>query len=648
MTAGRLRPFMKSILFAGYIAGICAIAALAAHASDRGIIQMVIPTPDPANAGQDVTFQVIAVNSGSTSWQEKSYTLQIEIYDMDGFYLTRSGLFYGQSEFSAGSKKLFYLAFKIPVGYRGFYKYKIILNKDGRRITESPYNILQVLSIPALEPERKPSVEISGNATVSYTQYSDNQWANFYGLTNLNLIGRLLDRTFLFNSYTYHDPGHRTVLDTILLNMYGSHVNFSLGDAMPEFTALTLTSQVTRGAAFYVETERYRARAAAGQTVSPEKGDETSNGVFARYLYGSMAGIKLPINITVDGSYVASQDHESSLSLAEGMWGPTLVPVKNDVWASRISVNPVEPLSVRGEFARSRYWEDTYDAPNDMTGDSAWHTEAEISAGNLLLKGTWKRIEPFFYSLGSPQVNNDTIAYDCIGTFSYGTFRSLILGYDYSRSNLDNDPEKTTTEQKILSAGGTWSYGKLPDISVYYTHNSVLGVPVESLDNRAETYSVSASKRLGFATIACAGQYSHFYDRTGVSHNLDTYGSHASLSVNPFSRIYINAGWSYSWTEDLRDFSTDTTDTYSSNINWQIIRNALTLIARGMYIRRRDNDIDIPALTRTVNAGLELSTQITALINLTAGYSIDTQEDRIDSGENYRTHGILSRLTMTF
>ena len=66
--------------------------------ADLANLQLVVASPDPVQAGTDVTFQVIVVNAGNAVWEGKSYMVEAELYGLKKEYLLKSDRVFGKTK----------------------------------------------------------------------------------------------------------------------------------------------------------------------------------------------------------------------------------------------------------------------------------------------------------------------------------------------------------------------------------------------------------------------------------------------------------------------------------------------------------------------------------------------------------------------
>ena len=75
---------------AALLAAALAVLPGRAWAIDAASLQFTVPAPDPAQAGDMVSFQVMAVNAGTNQWNAGSYYWVAEVYDLEYHMIART------------------------------------------------------------------------------------------------------------------------------------------------------------------------------------------------------------------------------------------------------------------------------------------------------------------------------------------------------------------------------------------------------------------------------------------------------------------------------------------------------------------------------------------------------------------------------
>lgn len=466
-----------------------------------GKVQLAVPSPYPVKAGEKLTFQIILVNTGTEKWIVGEYSLRAEIYDAEKNYLTKTDSVRGKVEVEAGGTVSLYIPFQVPGNYSGTYYWRIFLTYSKEIILSSDYYDFSVVPITVV-PRAPSPFKVGGNFIASYENSSREEWKDYTGNMSLNLIGQFFDRAFSLNVYTYHTIDNTFDLDTILFNYYSSLFNLSAGDIMPSFSSLTLYGLGALGGAIVNETGRFSTSIVIARSEEAVEGSSSTNGTFSRYVYGIQEKVKLRQNFSINTSYVLNDDNEKSLEEDKDEWGPSLTPVKNGVAGIGINWEPSGGIELNGEYAYSDYWEDTKYSPEEKVKDYGFKFESSIEREKFAFDATYERIEPGFFSLASPEVTNDRAGYELAAGYQGLGFANLSLGFNEYRDNLAQDPSEVTSTQSILTGAVDFDMGKLPEISIGYSLNGMLGKPRSALENNTQTFSLGLSHSQGNLSLS--------------------------------------------------------------------------------------------------------------------------------------------------
>lgn len=598
-------------------------------------------------AGEKLTLQVILVNTGTEEWIPGEYSLRAEIYDAGMNYLAKTDSIKGKVEVNAGGTVSLYIPFQVPENYSGTYYWRIFLSYLKETIFSSEYYDFSVMPI-GVAPLAPAPFKIGGNFITSYENSSREDWEDYTGNVSLNLIGRFFDRAFSLNVYTYHTVEDKFDLDTILFNYYGPLFTLSAGDIMPTFSQLTLYGLGSRGGSIITQ-GRFSTGLVIALSEEAVEGTTSTNGTFSRYVYGVQEKVELPLNFTLNTSYVFNDDNEKSLDYEEGEWGPTLTPAKNGVLGAGIDwESSGGGIELGGEYAYSNYWEDTKNYPQEKVGDYGIRFESSIEMKKLSFGAAYQRVEPDFFSLASPEVANDRAGYELLTDYAGLDFAELSLEFNDYRDNLAEDPSEVTSDQSIITGAIVFDIGNLPDTTVGYSLNRTLGDPRSALENETQTFSLGISQSLGGLSISSSGQLSDFRDKTDSSNDLSTLTGSFYLTSSLTQSLSITSGLTLTRTKDLDDESIDNSQSYSFSLNWGVIPQRFTIATWGTLVFAKSNDASAPKENLTTDASLEFSYAFRTGLTLTLGYELDVYRDEEEPSSNYESHGFVTRLSFSF
>jgi len=611
-------------------------------AGDAGRIQLSVGTPDPVKAGEHINFQIIVANTGDIVWEKGRYGVQVFIFDKQENYLTKTKPVMGENQIQPGSTCILYLPFKIPTVYQGGYLYRVIIANNGKRLLLSDYFSFQVTPVLPTRVRERP-FQLGGNATLSYSNDSEEDWEDYTANFSLNLISRVFERSLIFNSYSTYTPDDKYEQDTILLNYYGRIVDLSIGDILPSFSSIVLDGSGVRGLWVDASYRSLGGNAIVCQSQESEEPTEDTSGIFAQYLLGGQASFKLPLSIEVKSSYLFGYDDEDSIDNTDN----ELTPQENRVIGGSLEWELMRDLELEGEYAKSWYIEDAREeGSREEVDDEAWKIELSREFDNLSLTGSLWRTSPDYVSLGSPSTTEDESGFNADVLYDAFAWNSISGSYEQYRDNLENDPSQGTTTIKDFMGSTSISYFDWSSLSLGYSLNKMLGDPRETVDNYTENYSLSLSNTIGEQTISLGWQGSLFKDKTRTSQDLKTRTGNISLDLIFWELLSINIGSTLSWICDLGGGSEDKSSSYSFAGSWRVIPDLLTTSFWTTYSKGKDTigEVDNGSLDTSV----EVTCYLTSDLSLSLGGEWNEYRDSIDEENNCQISGATFRAGMSF
>ncbi|MDO8734143.1 MAG: hypothetical protein Q7K21_03175 [Elusimicrobiota bacterium] len=616
------------------------------YAAPSGNIQLSIASPDPATAGEKITFQVIALNTGSEKWLSDDYYLEAEIYDAQKNYIKKTGKMKGKNDVNTGETSLAYLPFTVPSSFSGEYFYKITLTLKEQRIIVSEYIPFTIVELTRpLQPEKK--VTVGGNAILSWKQSQkkydvQGSSSDYNGSVNLNLVGNIYQTPVSLNVYALSTKEDQFDLDNFLLNYYGQKIQVAFGDIQPSYNSLTLYGAGIRGLNATGTTEKFSASVVGAQSAEKQEGTAIANGIYERYLYGGKINQGFTEMNTVLGvSYIESKDAENSIDSP----GTTL-PVKNTVIGGDAYFEPVDFLGIKGDYGQSTYWEDVSSGSVKDSGIRA--TVSSVNIKNFSFTGIYSKIEPDFNSLGAPTSTKDKESYELSTGYSLERSGSLSVYFNNYHDNLNKNPSNTTTTQNIGSVSLASGIPKYPVLTLGYSMNIARGDPIDALNNETKTPSVGISHTIRSTTVSLNGQQSKFKDKTGVSSDLKTDTGNLGLSTRIGENISISGGATLSKTLNIASSTETTTGSYSLNINYlNIIKDKLSAATWGSYTTSLDNPAETTDNINTTGT-VELTYNLRQNLSATIGYTMNDYKDDITAANTYKENSGNVRLSMSF
>jgi hypothetical protein len=635
MRAGRLRAVGVFLL---------ASLAAAARAADTGQFQLIIAAPDPVVAGERMQFQAIAVNQGTEVWRSRKYHLQVEVYDAERNYLAQTDKFRGTQNVNPGETFVASVAFDVPVNYSGKYLYRAFLVNQDQRIIEGDYRPFVVREKPLSLP-KPPPVALGGNVVASYK--NDSGPDDYVGNLSVNLVGRLKERSFLFNTYTFHGPDDAIDVYTVLLNYYGPNVTAGLGDVSPTFSPLSVYGQGMRGALAESRVDwgsvGWGMSLVGARTAESEEGTSTTDGIFRRMLYGAKNEVYLPGRVTVRANYVNSFDVEDSLVTP----GPTLKPVDSRVAGGGATWELVPGVKLEGDYQSSAFEADRLSTAAAVT-DGAWRGALSMDLGRFTFNGYMQRTGTDFVALGAPNATRDRLTYDGGLTLSPWSWASLYGTFNRYRDNLDDDPAKVTTTQQIANGGLNFSLPTYTGFNVGYSLNTAVGEPRTAQDNETATVSLGMSQSWKGQGLAFTLQKSDFKDKTKSTNDLvtDTVGSSLNLAVG--GRVTASLGATLSDTTDQVDKSVQETQSLSASMNVDVVRSRLFMQLWGTLTSSEDDDVVNKSDREDTSLNVEFTWQASSKTAVTLGAFRNETKDAITPATDETANGGNARISYSF
>ncbi|MFH1282617.1 MAG: hypothetical protein ABII27_03025 [bacterium] len=592
-----------------------------AFAGDSGRIQLSIPSPDPTLAGEKMTFQVIAVNTGTEKWLKKQYFIEVEIYDVNKGYVLKSNPLRGGVDVNPSSNILAYLPVVIPNYFAGLYYYKVFLTHNKARLAHTDYIPFNVNPLP-ISPPKIPKFKVGGNMAVSYESNDSNDWNDYTANVSLNLIGRVMDRSFLFNMYTISDQNDGLDIYTILFSFYGTNTTINAGDIQPEFSTLSLYGAGMKGAELLYNYGKFTTDIISARITDSEEGSGETDGIYRRMLYGVRQGMDLPFNINAGVNYVRSEDAESSLDVT----GPTLTPEENSVAGGDVTFQLMQGVKLKGDFQSSKYFANTK-STNSALSDSAYRVNLEIEYPRVLINTYFENINPEFYAFGVPDADNDRQTYDAYGESDLFDFLNLSLGFNQYHNNLENTEEYTTT-QKTSNGGLVFTFPWNGGASVNYSKSEAFADDSTLLDNSSLSMTYGANQSFLGQSVSAYLQSTEFEDMTDSSDDLETQTIGTTLNLNFKDIVTASLGVSLTEITDIVQNTVEDTNSFSVSLSYIVLKDKLSSQLWGYLTTDADDTETINTSEQKIN--LEFTYQLNPQTAVTLGGGQLDYKDEIE------------------
>jgi len=609
-------------------------------------IQLAVAAPDPAKAGESVTFQVIILNKEAATWKQKDVNCLIELFDSEGKYLQKTPAQNISADIAPGGATLLLITYRIPFSYMGRCRYRVMLYRKGQNILTSDFYDFNVKAAVVKKKPLKP-VFLNGNVSLSY---KNSQRSDYQGSLAANLLGKVYGRTLIFNSNAYSTKDERFDMDMFFLSLFTDRYNLSAGDVMPDFSPLSLFSLTGRGANLDYRTAHCDFSGCYIRTQAPSEGAVDTNGVYARYTGGMSAKVKLPAAFGLKLSGVTTYDSESSISSP----GPSNQTAENTVLSSELQWSCAF-LNIKGEYAQSERQENVYASQKYETGAStpgtAYRFEMRIYRRTFDILSRYQRIEPDFLNLSSPGIYPDRAGTETSLNYYPIALLRLNCSYQTTGDNLDNDPDVVTVNQDVLQGGVQLMPKGLPGINVSYSLNKVEGSSITVLNNETKGFSGGFNYCFKSQVLSASFSSSQFrnYTSTATGQDLDTGGISLTYSGKIISAVSVDIGYSANNTKNLYDSSEDEITSLSLSSNISVTRDLGFFIFGSLTSREKLPTLfsteDI--LTDTTNYSAEVTYKVKKNLSLTGGYTFEGNKTK-DNSDDYDSSGVLFRLYYSF
>lgn len=624
-----------------------AARARSACALDAASLQFTVPAPDPVQAGDVVSLQALAVNTGTSQWAPGTYYWVGEVYDLDYHLIARTDQVSPRDAVPAGGVASISLPFHVPDTMYGRRLYRVFLVKDTKTLLESEYKGFSIIEKPIPPPPEVVEYHMEGNVTVSLKDSSRGAWKNANGATTFNTVGKVGASSYLVNLYILHHPGNVFDPSIITANYYAPWGTIYGGDISPTLGPLAVSGQGMRGAMLEQKRGVLDWDLLGGQTVGSQAGTQTTNGRFARSLYAAKIGLTPVPGFKGNVNYFLSSDEVGSLSSdphSSNFRGPSLVAQKNSGYGADLSWEPVPKLKLLGAWQRNSYWANI-DGP--AAKDAATRAELGWERPLFKLKTYVQRAGTAFVAFGNPGIVGDRMTYDAALSVYPARWYTLSLNGDQYRDNLAGDPNKTTTTQRVIVVGNAFQLPTATTINLSGSQNAAKGNPSSALNNQTNTLGLGVAQTISKHSVSLSVQDSTFRDLNKSAHDLDT------LTVGLSSSWRLPRQWSATFgvtdsdTKDKTDGSKRTSLSVGPSLT-------VPLKARwssqywGAWTATKNTSPTNPTDVSLLSLNSEFTWAESKQVNVTWGVGGNVNKDKLVPGNSYNELTASFRYSYTF
>ncbi|HBL19064.1 MAG TPA: hypothetical protein DD417_20470 [Elusimicrobia bacterium] len=618
----------------------------AGWAADSANLQFTVPAPNPVQAGETLSLQALAINIGDTDWEIGTYYWAAEIYDLEENLVAKTEQRSPQERVAHGAVAAISLPFHVPDTMVGRRLYRIYLIKDNKQLLASELKPFRVLEKAIPEAPKAQDYRIEGNVTVSLKDSSRDKWKRPSGATTFNAVGKIKESSYLLNAYILHEPGKVFDPFIILMTYYAPWGTIYGGDISPALSEMSVNGQGMRGGMLEQKRGGWDWAILGGQTVESQPGTLTTNGRFARTLYGGKLGRQVVASVKTQLNYFLSADEVGSLSndpKSPRYRGPTLAAQKNRGYGLGLSWEPVNKLKFLADYQKNDYDPGTAAGP---ASDTAYKVEARWERPLFKVKTYVQRAGPKFVAFGAPAIVGDRMTqYGALDLFPFAWY-TLSLSLNQYQDNLDSDPNKLTTNQRLISTGHSFQFKTGTSLSLNYSMNTAKGKPATVLDNQSTTMGTGVSQSFGRHSAGLTYQLSSFKDKNGLADDLDT------NTISFTSNFYMgdkNAsfGVTQSQTKNKRDGSARSSLSVSPSLSMRL-REPWTAQLWGAMTQSKNTSPTYPADTQMVSLNSEFTYTESKVTNWTLGLGVNKFDDKVAAAASYTEVVLSARYSYSF
>lgn len=628
------------------LAAALVFAPARAFASDAASLQFTVPAPDPAQAGDIVSLQALAVNTGTAQWDPGSYYWVGEVYDLDYRLIARTEQFSPREAVAAGAVASVSLPFHIPETMSGRRLYRVFLVKDTKTLLESDYKGFQIVEKPLPPPPDVVTYHMEGNLTTSLRSSSRGGWKKVSGTTTFNTVGKIKNNSYLINLYLLHAPGK--VIDPFIIvgNFYAPWGTVYGGDISPNLGPLAVSGQGMRGVMLEQKKGKLDWVVLGGQTVTSQAGTTLTNGRYARSMYSGKFGVAPVGGVKMNVNYFVSSDEPGSLSAdpqSPNFRGPSLIAQKNSGFGLDVLWEPITKLKFILAHQKNAFASGVARTVND----AASRLEIGWERKMFRVRAYYQTAGVNFVAFGNPGIIGDRKTYDLQLGFFPAAWYSLSLGGNQYTDNLANNPLRTTTTQKIMNMTHAFQLPTATSLSLSASVNTAQGKPKTVLDNQTTMIGLSVGQLIKKHSVSLNVQNSQFRDKNRLAHDLDTMTVGFSSNWKLPRRWGGTLGLTQSTTKDKNDGSKRTSQSFGPGLSMPLGKNWNGQFW-GNYAATKNTSRFLPADSTVMSINSEYTCNYSKQVGVTFGLGANTSKDKISSANTYKEVTASLRYSYTF
>lgn len=638
-----MRHFARAVL----AVLVCVLGAAPARALDAASLQFTVPAPDPVQAGETLSLQALAVNTGDAAWVPGTYYWVGEVYDLDYKLVARTEQISPRETVNAGGVAAISLPFNVPETSFGRRLYRVFLVVNNKTMLQSEYKGFSIIEKPIPPAPEVVQYHVEGNVTVSVKDSSRNKWKDATGTTNFNTVGKLKESSYLINMYVLHKRGK--VFDPVIImaNYYAPWGTVYGGDIQPNLGPLAVSGQGMRGLMLEQRKGKLDWNLLGGQTVDSQAGTTATNGRFARSLYAGKLGVAPVDSLKFNLNYFLSTDEVGSLSSdpkSSNFRGPSLAAQKNSGYGLDTLWEPVRKLKFIAAWQKNTY---QADLRNPAVKDTAIRGEVSWERTLFKLRAYMQRAGANFTAFGNPAIVGDRLTYNMSLGFYPTKWYSLSLVGDRFRDNLLSNPQRTTTTQQLISMGHALQLPSATTINLSGSVNTAKGQPSTALNNRTTTMGLAVGQIIKKHSVSLTAQSSQFRDANKLAHDLDTQTLGFSSSWRLPRSWTGTFGVTVSNTKDKSDGSKRTTTSVGPSLSMPLAPK-WTGQFWGNMTATKSTSPTFPLDNSLLSLNSEYTWTASPQVSMTFGVGANQNKDKLVASNTYKEIVLSMRYSYTF
>ena len=295
-------------------------------------------------------------------------------------------------------------------------------------------------------------------------------------------------------------------------------------------------------------------------------------------------------------------------------------------------------------FQKNKYWADLGGPPKE---DTAIRAEFAVERKFFKLRTYLQRAGANFAAFGNPGIAGDRLTYD--GQLSVFPTSSYVLGLGLNqfKDNLANDPDRTTTTQRVVNMSHSLQLPTATSLSLNASLNTAQGKPVTVLNNQTTTLGLGVAQTLGQHSVSVSAQNSQFRDKNKLAHDLDTMTLGISSSLKLRRNWGVTLGLTTSETKDKDDGSKRSSQSFGPSLSLPLAKDWAAQFW-GTYTATKNTSLTLPADTRLLAFNSEYTWACSKQNSVTFGLGGNSSKDKFDSANTYKELTASLRYSYTF